>query len=158
MFVNDESNGSSVSTRIAQLAEEAQGAHEASFLKRRGWFHAKLRVISADGQRVVDKSGRSCLPTSCGMDRVLLEERNSVVFSVGASHGDEKRLAFVTMFYDGSSCSAFYSRYDLNESETAPVLVLGDSCSLTYEAFRSVYEVGAGLGWVFSPIFAQEVA
>lgn len=158
MFVNDESNGSSVSVRIAQLAEEAQHAHEASFLKRREWFHATLRVISADGQKVIDKSGRSRLPTARGIDRVLLEERSSVVFSVGASHGDEKRMALVTMVYDASDCSAFYSRYDLNESDNAPTLVLGYSCDITYEAFRWIYDYGAGLGWVFSPIFAQEVA
>ena len=143
---------------ITRRTEEAVKTHEAAFLKGREWFHVKLRVISNDGQRVIDRSGKSCLPTARGIDRVLLEERNSVVFSVGASHGDAKRVALVTLLYDGISGSAIYSRYDLDESDKATVLVLGDSFSLTYQAFRLVYEYGVGLGWVSSPIFVGEAA
>lgn len=156
MFANDESNGSTGNTTMHRI-EEAQQKNQASFLKNRRKFRATLRTVGHDGEEVIDKSGRSQLPALSTLDKWLLEDGKSAVFAVAGFTKNEERRSLVTLFYDGDSNEAFYERYDLNPSEATPVLVVADSCGLTYCAFRRVYEMAAAFGVVQIPIFAQEV-
>lgn len=157
MFVTDESNGSAGDTTMQRI-EEAQKKNEASFLKNRRKFRATLRTVSHDGEEVIDKSGRSRPPAPRTLDKWLLEEGKSAVFAVAGFRRNEERRSLVTLSYDGESGKAYYDRYDLDPSEAVPVLVIADSCSLTYRAFRGVYAMAAAFGVMRIPIFAQEVA
>ena len=157
MFVNDESNGSADGTTMQRI-EEAQKKNKVSFLKNRRKFRATLRTVGHDGEEVIDKSGRSRLPAPSTLDKWLLEEGRSAVFAVAGFKKNEERQSLVTLSYYGDSGEAYYCRYDLDQSEALHVLVVMDSCTLTYGAFRRVYAMAAAFGVMQVPIFKQEVA
>jgi len=157
MFVNDESSGSASDSMMRRI-EEAQKKNEASFLKNRCKFRATLRTVGHDGEEVMDKSGRSRLPSPRTLDKWLLEEGKSMVLAVGGFKATEELESLVTLSYDGLTDEPYYRRRDLDPSKAMPVFVLADSCELSYRAFRLVYEQALVFGVVQVPIFAAEVA
>jgi len=157
MFGSDESNESAFDT-IMQKIEEARKRNEASFLKDPRRFRPALRVIGEDGEEVIDKFGRSRLPSPRVLGELLLREGKSVVFAVAARQRKGDRWSLVTLSYDGAAEEACYERRDLNRSETTVVLEEADWCRLSYAAFRRIYETAAGFGMLLVPIFAQEAA
>lgn len=157
IFVNDEANGSAFDT-IEKKIEEAEKMNAASFLKDRRKFRVKLRMVGHDGAEVIDKSGRSRLPSVLTLDKLLLDEGKSMVLAVAGFKTTEERESLVTLSYDGLTDESYYQRRDLDPSKAMPAFVVADSCELSYRAFRLVYEQALVFGVVRIPIFAAEVA
>ncbi len=157
MFGSDESNESAFDT-IMRRIDEARKRNEASFLKDPRRFRPALRVIGDDGEEVIDKFGRSRLPSPRVLGELLLREGKSVVFAVAARQRKGDRWSLVTLSYDGAAEEACYERRDLNRSGTTVVLEEADWCRLSYAMFRRIYETAAGFGMLLVPIFAQEAA
>ena len=157
LSVSDGSDESAFDT-IMRRIDEARNRNEASFLKDPRRFRPALRVIGDDGEEVIDKFGRSRLPSPRVLDELLLREGKSVVFAVAACRRNRNGWSLVILSYDGAADEACYERRDLSRCGTKVVLEEVDWCRLSYASFCRIYESAAAFGVLLVPIFAQEVA